>query len=124
MDDPVGRPFLMAPQLRPTTPDRAATGSFRATNQTSFPLAVQVRVGVPTADFDERLRVRVEQGGRALYAGWLGGLRRGWTERSFAVAPSGSAKLGVRVWVPESGRADFGGRIAELSVQLRAKPRR
>ena len=117
--DPAGAPFLRARELRRSGP--RATGSFVATNQTSARLSVRLRSRPESRELDRALAVRVTAGGRVLFQGPMGALRR-WSPRAASLPVQGRVRIRFEVAVPRSAR-NWQNRMAESTIELRAEPK-
>jgi hypothetical protein len=111
--------FLTARSLQPRG---SGTGRLELRNITGTPVAVRLR-GLPSApDLDRLLRVEVGAGGEVLFRGRLGGLRS-WT-RTLVIGRGERRALATRVWLPAGAGGGVAGALVDVSVELRAEPRR
>ena len=99
---------------------RAASGSLELRNITGRRLAVRLRLLPSSSDLDRALRVELDDAGTAIAAGPLGGLRR-WSRRHVEIEPGGSRRIEARALIARGG-GDYEGRIADVTVELRARP--
>ncbi|HEX8067982.1 MAG TPA: hypothetical protein VF520_15805 [Thermoleophilaceae bacterium] len=101
-------------------PGRSVSGTTSLRNQTGSVLAVRLRALPSSRDADASLRVELRSGGRVLYSGPLGGLRRP-TRASFRLAPTRSAEVSARAWVPAAAEG-WRGRIVDVQLEPVARP--
>jgi hypothetical protein len=111
-------PFLVGRDLHPG--GRKAAGSVSVTNVTATERTIRLRALPSAADLDKLLEVSMSAGGKRLYHGPLGGLRR-WTRESVAVASGKSEKLRVRASLPATPRHGYAGRIEDVQLELRSQ---
>jgi hypothetical protein len=113
--------LLNARRLLPGADPAQATLDLR--NVTGKDLRVRLR-GLPAnRDLDRLARLEVlAPGGRALVRGPLARFRD-WTA-ALRLPRSGSAGLTVRAWIPASVRTGFEGRDVDVTVEMRAVPKR
>ncbi|HXF37835.1 MAG TPA: hypothetical protein VNO17_11760 [Actinomycetota bacterium] len=117
---PVG-PVLTASDLRPGDPADAPSASMDVVNQTGVRLAVHVR-GLPSsAQLDGLLWLELEAGGRSLFRGPLGELRRR-TEHAFILDPGEGTELTVRAWLPPSATEGYEGRVEQVGLSFEPVP--
>ena len=84
-------------------------------SQAAAPVAVRVKQRPSIGDADDALRVRLSAGGRTLYDGSAGGLRRP-TRRSVTIPPHASTVLDVRAWLPGDAGGGWTGRSVTLPL--------
>jgi hypothetical protein len=108
---PVGA-FLNGTGLVPSSESH---GHLAVTNQTGKRLSVLVRALPESRDLDGILRVQIASGGRRLFDGTLGDLRRG---ADVAVDPGMTAPLDFRAWLPETQRDGYQGRVVSVTFDL------
>ena len=111
-------PFLSVTNL---LPGALARGELKVRNQTGTELSVRLRALPSLADLDDLLMVRIEAGGELLFAGALADLRL-WSERSFRLLSGEQRALRVQTWMPVGTTTGFEGRIADIGLELHAKP--
>ena len=116
---PVASP-LARKTLVPSERDGGVGGVVSVRNATRETLEVTLRAGVETRALDQLLRLRLQAGGRTLFSGSLGSLRRG---ASLGPLPS-HATLTVRVetWLaPDAGPA-YRARKERISLSFVTQP--
>jgi hypothetical protein len=112
--------FLSARRLLPG--GRPGTGDLRVDNVAGRPLAVRLRLLPSDPGLDRELRVELRGGDRTIEAP-LARLRS-LTASVLHLRPRQTRRLRVRAWVPRSAGPGYEGRIAEVTVDLRAVPER
>jgi hypothetical protein len=107
-------------QLQPRTDRDRIEAKASIRNQTAQDRRVNVR-GLPSSrDLDDLLLVTVRAGGRQLFRGPLGELRRP-TRRSLRLESGRSARLTVSARLPEDVRSGYQARIEDLTLELRTE---
>jgi len=109
--------FVSGRGLVPGGAQRPAKGALHVTNVTGSLLRIRVRALPDSRDVDELVQVRLHAGGRALYEGELGGLRRA-TRRSFTLPSGGARTLRLRAWLPHGTGRGSEGRITDVATEL------
>jgi hypothetical protein len=107
-------------RLEPRTERDGIEGRTSVRNQTARAVRLSVRARPSSHDLDDRLLVTVQAGGRRLFRGPLGELRRP-TRRSLYLAPGDSARLSVRARIPARVTTGYQARIEDLTLELRTK---
>ena len=105
---------------RLTAGGAAATGRLELRNITARTLAVRVRLLPSVADLDGALRIELEDAGRPVAIGRLGGLRRA-SRPALRIGPGESRRLDARAFVIRRA-GDYEGRMVDVTVELRARP--
>lgn len=100
-----------------------ARGAVELRNQTGRRLPFDLRALPSSRDGDRLLVVRVDSGGRRLYEGPLGGLRRPGAAR-LALAARERRTLRLSAWVEPRAGGRHAGRIVEVLLELRPEGRR
>ena len=118
---PAGREFMTARGLKAGAPP--AEGSLVIVNYTGRRLTAGVRLSGDDRDLDRVLQVAVSSGGRTLFEGALGDLRKPGQLR-LGLAARRSGRLVFRAWVPRGlPTREFQGRFARLNVELQPQRR-
>gem|GEM_PF-7078001 len=116
---PAGPPTVLeAPAL--TAGGDGARGRVRVRNITGRRLDVGARVRADRPDLDGALLVRVEGDGRLLSEGVLG--REATGTGVLGLAPGAVAVVDVRARIPVERGTAAGGRAADVSIELHARP--
>ena len=113
--------FVHGRGLKPSSPDKAVTGTAEVRNQTGSALAVKVRAVPSVGDLDEILYVLVTVDDKRIFRGPLGRLHQ-WSRRSFPLSPDQTAALAVATWVQPSVTDGFVGRSVQVDVHFQAMP--
>lgn len=108
--------------LEPRTDHDGLQAETSVTNQTGRPVLLGARALPSSRDLDNRLAVSVEAGGRILFRGELGKLRRP-TRRSVRLRPGRTVPLTVVAWLPARVRSGYEGRIEDVTLELVTKHR-
>lgn len=117
--EPAGA-FLSARRLE--SGGEAPEGRLWLRNITGGPVGVRLR-GLPSSrDLDRLLRVQIEDGDATLFRGRLGRLRSG--TRALVLGRGERRALDARVWLPAGAGARAVGAAVDVTVELRAEPRR
>jgi hypothetical protein len=114
--------IVVAPDLQPGGPATAARGSLVVRNQTGRVLAVRMRVVPSQPALDALLMVSLEVAGERPLIRTVGALGR-WSGRPLLLARRESRRLVIRAWLPAGLRTGYQGRIVDLELQLRGRPR-
>jgi hypothetical protein len=113
---PAGR-FLTARGLAPGA--EPVVGDLEVSNQTGRRLTWRVRALPSTRELDRLAVVDLSTGGRVLYRGALGGLRR-HGRRAFRLGSGASRALTARVWLRRGAGNGWRGRIVDVQLEVRA----
>lgn len=105
-------------RLEPRTDRDRVDGRTTVRNQTARAVRLTVRARPSSRDLDDRLVVTVRAGGRRLFQGPLGELRRA-TRHSLYLAPGRSARLSVSARIPARVTSGYQARIEDLTLELR-----
>jgi hypothetical protein len=95
----------------------SAHGRLLLRNITGGLVSVRLRAEPSSRDLDRGLRIGLASGGRSVYRGSLGALRR-WTPAG-AVPRGGQRALEARIWVAKG--AAVAGAVVDVTVELEAR---
>jgi hypothetical protein len=107
-------PVASAAGLRPGQGE--LRGRVTLLSQVGRAMTVRVRQRPSLGDADDALRVQLSSGGRVIYDGTAGGLRRP-TRTRLSIAARGSAALDVRAWLPAHAPGGWSGRSVTLPLE-------
>jgi hypothetical protein len=85
-------------------------------SQTNAAMTVRLRQRPSLGDADRALRVRLVAGGRVIYDGSAGGLRRP-TRAALTIAAHGTSTLDVRAWLPADAPDGWSGRSVTVPLE-------
>ncbi len=92
-------------------------GRFSIRNQTPLPQAVRLRTRASSHGLDDLLWVEASSGGRRLFSGPLGELRRG-SRRAIRVEPGGRRTVRLHAWLPARARAGYTEDREDIDLEL------
>lgn len=100
-----------------------ARGGFVVHNRSSVTLPVRFRAHSAMEQMDRSLRVRIDDGRRALFVGSLDSLRRG-TARPLSLRSGETRDIRLSAWLPRSARGGWQGDLRTTLELLAELPRR